>query len=126
MGDGQERRPVTVNLGTLACRALGGEEGCGAEQVSARVKSAVRAYLHEKGSGRAGWSYPRFMRGRQPSETIAVELELETGLWRSLEEEAVDQGVEPKQLVEHAVMYYAAEIDAGHVTQRILDELGRE
>ncbi len=117
---------MTVSLGTFACQALAGEAGHGAEHVSSRVVRALRAYLGEKDSGRAGWAYPGFMRGEQPAETVELQLELEEGLWRSLEDEAAGQGVRPEQLLEHAVMYYAAEIDAGHVTQRILDELGRE
>jgi hypothetical protein len=36
--------------------------------------------------------------------------------------EAARQQVSVTQLLEHAALYYAAELDAGRLTERILDE----
>ncbi len=48
---------------------------------------------------------------------------MDSELWREFEEEAERQGVSVEQLAEHAAFYFAAELDAGRVTQRILDDL---
>jgi hypothetical protein len=39
------------------------------------------------------------------------------------EAEAGKQGVSAQQLLEHAAFYFAAELDAGRITRRILDDL---
>jgi hypothetical protein len=50
-------------------------------------------------------------------------LEVASDLWSDLEQEALRQGVTVEQMAEHAAFYFAAELDAGRVTQRILDDL---
>ena len=83
----------------------------------------IRFYLKEKGSGGTGWSYPDLLREGRPEEEIEVELEIEDALWREMRAEAARQRVSVTQLLEHAALYYAAELDAGRLTERILDEL---
>jgi hypothetical protein len=69
---------------------------------------------------RPGWKFPSFLRDRGPSEEVELELSVDDNLWDSLEEEARSQGVSVRQMLEHAVLYFAAELNAGRVTQRIL------
>ncbi|HEX6781202.1 MAG TPA: hypothetical protein VF125_04140 [Solirubrobacterales bacterium] len=52
-----------------------------------------------------------------------VELDVADDLWLEFGEEAAGQGVTVDQLAEHAAFYFAAEVDAGRVTDRILDDL---
>jgi len=52
-----------------------------------------------------------------------VELDVADDLWLEFGEEAASQGVTVDQLAEHAAFYFAAEVDAGRVTNRILDDL---
>lgn len=117
------KRSVTVSLGRLASQAIGGGVSDGNGQTSSRASRAIRCYLNARGSGGAGWSYPSFLDERRGGEGIRLELRIEDGLWRSLEEEAERQGIGASQMLEHAVLYFAAEVDAGRFAERILDEL---
>jgi hypothetical protein len=114
---------VTVSLGRLASQAIGGGEIDGNSQMSSRAARAIRCYLSARGSGGAGWQYPSFLDQRRGGEGIRLELSIEEGLWRSLEEEAEHQDIGVSKMLEHAVLYFAAEVDAGRFAERILDEL---
>jgi hypothetical protein len=92
-----------------------------AEPSSDDVLKVIRFYLKEKGSGGTGWSYPDLLREGSPEEEIEVELEIEDALWREVRAEAARQRVSVTQLLEHAALYYAAELDAGRLTERILE-----
>ncbi len=120
------KRSVTVSLGELAREALGGEDGPNAEQLPVRAVGAIRCYLNDKGSGGLRWRYPPFLRDEEPGEDVELELNIDDGLWESLEEEAESQSVSTDQLVAHAVLYFAAEVHAGRATLRILDDLEGE
>jgi hypothetical protein len=115
-----EGRRVTIALSELAIGALTGDP---AVEAGARMESALRFYLADSEGGSAAWPYPGFLRGTETPADTELELDLPTGLWDAFEEEAVRQGVTVEQLSEHAVFYFAAELDAGRVTQRILDQL---
>lgn len=117
------KRSVTVSLGRLASQAIDEGETDGNGQRSARAARAIRCYLSARGSGATGWPYPSFLDEGRGGEGIRLELRVEEGLWRSLEEEAERQGVGVSEMLEHAVLYFAAEVDAGRFTERILDEL---
>ena len=115
-----EKRQVTVVLSDLAFRSL--LQGESEAQAPLRVESALRCYLGDKGTSRAAWPYPGFLRGSESQADVEVELDLESGLWRAFEEEAAAQSVSVEQLAEHAAFYFAAELDAGRLTQRILED----
>jgi len=120
-GDAEGHR-VTIALSELAIGALTPDPDV---EASARMESALRFYLSEREGGSPAWPYPGFLRGTETRAEVEVELELPAGLWSAFEEEAVRQGVTVEQLSEHAVFYFAAELDAGRVTQRILDRLAK-
>lgn len=114
---------MEVALSELAFEAL---TAAGPEvDASSRMESAVRCYLEDRESGRPAWSYPSFLRDSETRAEVRVELDAPPDLWRAFEEEAARQGVTVEQLSEHAAFYFAAELDAGRVTQRILDDLGQ-
>ncbi len=119
---------IRVRLGTFAGGMLtwkqpgGAGSGDGTEPKSDDVLRVIRFYLKEKGGGGTGWSYPGFLGEGRPEEEIEVELDIEDSLWREVRAEATRQHVSITQLLEHAALYYAAELDAGRLTERILDE----
>jgi hypothetical protein len=117
------KQVVTVSLSQLAFEALVTEGPSGSARAPVRTESAIRIYLGDKGSGRPAWPYPGFLRGSEAQEDVALELHVEPDLWLQFEAEAERQGVLSRQLLEHAAFYFAAELNAGRVTQRILDDL---
>jgi hypothetical protein len=122
-------RSVKVKLGAFAGEALTGGQRTGTRPVvdtkpkADEVLRAVRLYLNDKGSGRTGWAYPTLLREQHRGEEIEFELSIDNTLWYALKAEAKQQDVSVSQLLEHAALYYAAELDAGRVTERILDDL---
>jgi hypothetical protein len=121
--DNARRQQVTVGMSQLAFEALMGEETDTAVQVTVRMESALRCYLGDKDTERPAWPYPGFLRGSETQGDIRVQAEVEEDLWRDFEEEASAQGVSIDQLAEHAAFYFAAELDAGRLTERILEDL---
>jgi hypothetical protein len=115
---------VTVVMSRLAFEALvDGETGSGENEAPVRMESALRCYLGDRGTDRPAWPYPGFLRGSETQRDVRVDFEVGEDLWRNFEEEAAAQSVSVEQLAEHAVFYFAAELDAGRLTQRILDDL---
>jgi hypothetical protein len=121
--DGANKHPVTVALSELAVEALAGDPGDAASAPSSGVENALRCYLGDKDAGRAAWPYPDFLRGSESPADVEVAIDVDEDLWHSFEAEATSQGVPVNRLVEHAAFYFAAELDAGRLTQRILEDL---
>jgi len=117
---GRPRHAVPVGLSQLAFDGLAAEDRLSG---AARLQSAVRCYLGDRGANQAAWPYPAFLRGSEPQIDVKLELEIKDDLWHSFEAEAARQDVSPQQLLEHAAFYFVAELDAGRITQRILDDL---
>jgi hypothetical protein len=130
VGNAEEGSVVTtvrVRLGAFAGGMLAWKEqrdagSGGGEPSPDDVLRVIRFYLKEKGSGGTGWAYPDLLREGRPEEEVEVEIEIEDSLWREMRAEAARQQVSVTQLLEHAALYYAAELDAGRLTERILDE----
>jgi hypothetical protein len=122
-GRAARKRDVTVGVSRLAFEALGGKRRDPAAAASSRAESAIRLYLSDKGAGRPAWPYPAFLEGSETQEDVDLELQVDPDLWLQFEAEAGRQGISTQQLVEHAAFYFAAELNAGRITQRILDDL---
>jgi hypothetical protein len=116
------KRSVTVQLSEFSARALAGKEEDGSEYAPGRLARAIRVYLREGRSGRPGWSVPTALRREDPGG-VELELVADEDLLRAFEQEADRQGVSVSRLAAQAVVYYAAEMDGGRITQRILDDL---
>lgn len=118
---------VMVRLGAFAGGMLAwkhlrnAESSSDTEPSSDDVLRVIRFYLKEKGRGGAGWSYPDLLREGRLEDEVEIELEIEDSLWREVRAEAARQRVSVTQLLEHAALYYAAELDAGRLTERILE-----
>ena len=112
-----------MRLSRLAFEALAGEASNASTRAPGRTESAIRVYLSDKGTERPAWPYPGFLRPSQVREDIGLELDVDSDLWLQFEAEAEKQGVSSRQLLEHAAFYFAAELNAGRITQRILDDL---
>lgn len=122
--DSVEKRPVTVVLSQLAYEAMMGDDLDSTVRVTVRMECALRCYLGDKDTKRPAWPYPGFLRGSEPRRDVEVRFEVEEDLWRDFEREAAAQEASVDQLAEHAAFYFAAEADAGRLTERILDDLG--
>ena len=118
------KRVVALELGDFALAALAGEEGGAPEHVPAGLTRAIRYYLSDRDSGRPEWNYPALLPDGVAGGGVELEVSVDDSLWRSLEEEAERQGVSAQQLAMYAALYFAADRDAGRLTQRILDDLG--
>jgi hypothetical protein len=117
---------MVVSLGGVAVKALESDEAFGQQDASVSVARAIRCYLNDIKSGAPGWSYPAFLRRGGSEGQVELDLSIDDALWRSLEKEAERQKVSTPQMLEHAVLYFAAEVDAGRITERILAELDEE
>jgi hypothetical protein len=118
---------VTVLISQLAYEALmRGETSARDSEKQVRMENALQFYLADRGTDRPAWPYPGFLRGSETRTDVEITIEVQTKLWREFGEEADAQGVTVEQLAEHAAFYFAAEVDAGRVTERILTDLQRE
>jgi hypothetical protein len=117
-------RPLKVELSEFAVGALARGEPHESEQVRRSFARAIRFYLHEAAARRPGWSVPSALRGERPE--VELELGLDEKLLGELEAEAGKQDVSLSRLVSQAAIYYAAERDAGRITQRVLDDIEQD
>jgi hypothetical protein len=116
---------VTVHIGEFSAVALAGDRGLAFERLPSRLLRALRLYLLDRDLARPGWAYPAALPERN-GDQIELELAVDEDLWRRFEREARRQGVTTSTLASHAALYYASEVDAGRITQRILDQLEGE
>lgn len=117
-------RSLKVTLSDFVIGAIARDEPRDSPQAQGRLSRAIRFYLHEASLRRPGWSVPSALRGEQGG--AEMKLELDDELLRGLEAEARKQDVSLSRLVSQAAIYYAAELDAGRITQRVLEDLGED
>jgi hypothetical protein len=117
---------VRVKLGAFAAEVLARKLGSGGPLGSRDFERVIQFYLGERGTRGLGWVYPDFLRARRVSDEVELDLNVEDLLWISLEAEAREQDVPVDRLLEHATLYFAAEMDAGRATERILEEIEKE
>jgi hypothetical protein len=85
-------------------------------------RHAVRYYLADRGSGRMALRVPRLSGGAAREPALELKLDLDSDSWNELEGEAERQGVSLERLLEHAVVYFLADLDAGRVERRMLED----
>jgi hypothetical protein len=126
---GGPRTPVVTRQLTLALDEFGQsslEDHARALKVplAAIVSQAALYFLAQRGEERAAMTIPRFARGRPYSHGRGLELALELHEedWSTLEVEAVHQKVPLERLLEHAALLFLADIDAGRVAIRVVEQ----
>jgi hypothetical protein len=85
-------------------------------------RQAVRYYLSDRDTGRTALRVPRLSRSPARHPVLELRIDLDPDSWRELDEEAHRQEVSVERLIEHAIMYFLADLDAGLVEQRMLDD----
>lgn len=104
--------------GTLPCSVHGRtrESRCAAGL-------AISFYQRDRDRESPAWVYPGFLPGARPgADSSVIEVEVDGSAWASFAAEAERQGVEARQLAEHAALYFAAAIDAGLAMERMLGD----
>lgn len=119
----ERERPLSLRLSRLAVEALVGKDEEQPERASSTLEVALRFYLRDRDAGQPAWPYPAFLKGSEVQEDVELEPAVDDEFWNDFEAEARRQDVSAQQLAEHSAFYFAAEMDAGRITQRILDEL---
>ena len=93
---------------------------------SAAVRTASLYYLGDRDAARQAWPVPRFATGRRTNDghgaTVTVQLDEET--WEGVTNEAERQQVPAGTLVEHAIVYFLADLDSGRIASRLDEVLG--
>jgi hypothetical protein len=86
-------------------------------------RQAARYFLSDLDSGRMALRVPPFAReGGGGKAAYQLSVDLDTASWGGLEAEAERQGVSVDTLLEHAIMYFLADLDSGRVERRILED----
>jgi hypothetical protein len=114
---------VTVAIGELGLRSLGGAGAEDPARLPRAVAQALRYYLADRDAGRVEWPFPAFLRDRQLEVATEVAIPAAGATWEEFEREAERQGVGTDQLAQHAVLYLVADWDSGRLVERILDRL---
>ncbi len=118
------RRTVTIAVGGFGLESLGGSSTQDPENLARPLVQAIRYYLADQESGRAGWLYPGFRRDDQLEPTVEVQVEIDDTTWETFSAEAGRQEVSTDRLASHAVLYFAADRDGGRIAQRLAEGLG--
>jgi len=86
---------------------------------------AARYYLADRDSGRVALRVPRLPKAAAGRSAPRLTVDLDPESLRELQAEAKRQDVSVEAMLEHAIMYFLADIDSGRVEQRLLADLGR-
>ncbi len=115
---------VTVALGDFSLESLGGAYKRDTANLGRSLAQAIRYYLGDRDSGRAGWPYPSFGRDGKDDQLVELRISIDAAVWDDFSKEADRQGVSTGQLIQHAALYFAADRDSGRLAQRIVSDLG--
>lgn len=108
-------------MGAFGWEAIHAQGGAGAG-LDSLVREATCYYLNDSGLDRLGWRYPRF-RAEATAAGEGWELTVGQEIEPAFALEAARQGVSAQQLLQHALLYYLADLHSGRVAERILAEL---
>jgi hypothetical protein len=116
------RRSLSLALDEFGASAL--------EQEAARLSvsptelgsRAARYYLADRESGRVALRVPRLSREAEGKRELQMSIDLDLDSWRDLESEATRQDVSVEALLEHAILYFLADLDSGRVERKMLED----
>lgn len=117
---------MTATIEGFTLESLGGSGSGDRLTLGCSFAQAIRYYLSERDSGRAGWRYPRFMSvaGSGPSAVDETHFRIDGKVWDELSDEAGRQGVTTDELLRHAVLFFVADRESGRVARRIFERAG--
>jgi hypothetical protein len=115
------RGTLSLPLGDFGRTTVGKEAARYSLTVEELVRYAVYYYLDQRESGRQALKLPRFSRTAESEPPLRLSLDLDESIWSELPAEAERQGVSVGRLLEHAVLYLLADLDAGRVASSMLD-----
>ena len=115
------QRVLTLGLEEFGASTLEAEAERYSVSPAELGRRAVHYYLSELDSGRMALRVPQLSQeaGRKP--VLKLTLDLDPNTWLELEEEAERQQVTVERLLEHAIVYFLADLDAGRVERRMLE-----
>jgi hypothetical protein len=116
-------RHLTLALDEFAHASLVSRANLDRVPVDSVVQHAALYYARDLSSGRPASRSPRFRReARAGKGRLEVQLELGEPTWQVLDREAERQAISAEALIEHACLYYLADLDSGRIAERILHE----
>jgi hypothetical protein len=121
MPDLSSNRAVTLAFDEFARASLEEQAGSDGLRTDDLVRMAVTYYLGDLSAGRFVRRVPRFAAHAAPVRRLEVRVELPAGDWKALDGEAIRQAVPVARLIEHAVIYYLADLESGRVAARIVE-----
>ena len=116
------QRMVTLALEEFGASTLEAEAERYSVPPAVLGSHAVRYYLSDRDSGRMALRVPQLSQEPAGKPVLALSIDLDADTWRELEEEAQTQQVSVERLLVHAIVYFLADLDAGRVERRMLDE----
>ena len=116
------QRSLTLSLEEFGASTLEGEAERYSVSPAELGRHAVRYYLSDRDSGRMALRVPRLSEDPSRKPALELRLDLDPHDWLELEEEAERQQVSVERLLEHAIVYFLADLDAGRVERRMLEE----
>jgi hypothetical protein len=109
---------MTLHIDRFGREALDAYSSRAGSPARSVVRTAALYYLADRGLDRPAWRIPRFSREVLPAGPV-LEVELDDRTFRTLEHEALRQGVAAERLAEHALLYFLADLDSGRVGGRL-------
>ena len=115
---------ISITFDEFGWSVLEGEARAEGLELDRLVSLACAYYKSELATERTATLVPRFDQSAAERETRLLELELDAESLRLLEQEAEDQELELERLIEHAAIFYLADLDAGRVAERVIGPAG--
>jgi hypothetical protein len=115
------KHSVTLELDQFGRTTLESEAERYGVALGVLLRQAMYYYLADRESGRRGWRYPRFRRGK-PAAAVGLDIvvDVDDVTWQGFHAEAEAQDVPAERLLEHAALYFVADLNSGRVAARIL------
>ena len=103
---------VSAVLGEFCLATIEARIESGPVDVGAVLEQAIDHYLADSGLGREAWMYPRFRREAIACgpATTQMPLQINRPTWEAFAAEAARQRVSVTQLLEHAALYFTADL----------------
>ena len=117
---------MTLQIDGFSREALEAYSSSAGRPAQDMTRMATLYYLADHGLDRPAWDVPRFLRAPDRSRGEALEVECDEEPFDTLDREARRQGVAAERLVEHALIYFLADCDAGRLAYRLTAAMGEE